>query len=113
MRRIGPQWTRQRPQVAVRFDRAVQYCLEECQAGPFGRSLMRRFRVSFLAVAALGAAQVPAVNSHIEQLADREFDLWVQLWVDDRARAGLPTGAPDVSEAGIKKMASDASAILT
>src|SRR5262245_8039765 len=73
---------------------------------------MRRFLVPFLAVAALGAAEAPAANAHIEQLADREFDLWVQLWVDDRARAGLATGAPDVSEAGVKKMASDASAIL-
>lgn len=51
-------------------------------------------------------------DAAVEQLADRTYDVWLRLYVDDRLRAGVPTGAPDLSEAGLQAMRRDAEAIL-
>ncbi len=51
-------------------------------------------------------------DAAVEQLADRTWDVWLRLYVDDRARAGVPTGAPNLSEASLQAMRRDAEAIL-
>lgn len=83
---------------------------------------MHRASVLLLMALLAGCSREPAqppqqqsevsADAAVEKLADRAWDVWLRLYVDDRARAGVATGAPDLSEAGLQTMRQDAEAIL-
>lgn len=85
---------------------------------------MRRAAAALIACRLLTACQGESRNSRVEaqkqttadeavaMLADRAFEVWLDLYVDDRIRAGVPTGAPDLTEAGVQRMERQARAIL-